>query len=101
MNAREKQDRASDWGKDFAKKSPWQLAVAMDLLSKSRQVTIDEADHGFAIVHTLGEGLWMDWVIEREDARGRKNKTRERIWFSPSCLKPIESAQQQLFGGQK
>jgi hypothetical protein len=32
------------------------------------------------------------------DARGRENAARERVWFSPHCLRP-EAAQPSLFGG--
>jgi len=31
---------------------------------------------------------------------GRENSARERIWFSPACLKPKATGQYDLFGGE-
>ena len=31
------------------------------------------------------------------DGRGRENAARERVWFSPNCLRPVDERQPSLF----
>lgn len=46
---------------------------------------------GFLSLHPILPAPDAAGVDSQADGRGRENANRERIWFSPHCLKPQES----------